>query len=68
LNNESKFNFEKVEPAKYLLWIYEDKNNDNKYSKGKLNPYESAEKFNFFPDTLNLRARWPIGDINIIDN
>jgi len=63
--NSSIFNFTKVKPGKYLLWIYEDKDSSNTYSKGKLKPFQPAEKFKFYSDTLNVRPRWPIGDINL---
>lgn len=61
----NKFNFAKVIPGKYLLMIYEDKDSNNIYNYGKAYPYKKSEKFFVYPDTLNLRARWPIGDIEI---
>lgn len=63
LNENKKFNFEKVIPGKYLLWAYQDKNKNGQYDFGKIKPFEYSEKFYFYPDTLNLRARWPVGDI-----
>jgi len=58
-----KFNFERVQPGKYLLWAYEDKDSSNTYSNGYPFPFKPSEEFGFYPDTLNLRARWSQGDI-----
>lgn len=61
----SRFDFSKVVPGKYLLWIFQDKNKNDKYDFGKVKPYSHSERFKFYPDTLNVRARWPIGDVEI---
>lgn len=59
------FNIEKVLPGKYLLWSFKDNNSSNNYDNGKVYPFEFSEEFKFYPDTLNLRPRWPVGDISI---
>jgi hypothetical protein len=61
----SGFDFDRIIPGEYLIWAYEDKDTSGKYSSGKVNPFEFSEFFNYYPDTLNLRARWPVGDIFI---
>ncbi len=65
--NDKKFSFDfkKVVPGKYLIWSYKDKNENGKYDKGTIQPFTYAEDFRFYPDTLNLRARWPVGDVTI---
>lgn len=63
LASTKKFEFPKVIPGKYLLWIYKDKNKNDKYDFGKVKPFTYSEEFKFYPDTLNLRARWPVGEI-----
>jgi hypothetical protein len=60
-----KFHFEKITPGKYILWSFIDKDGDGKYSYGRPYPFKSSEKFAFYPDTLNLRARWPVEDIQV---
>lgn len=62
---DNKFDFSKITPGKYLLWYYQDMDLNQEYSYGQVFPNKKAEKFNFYPDTLNLRARWPIGDIKL---
>ena len=59
------FNFERVLPGKYILWAFFDEDSNGVYSYGTVDPLEYAESFIFYPDTLELRARWPVGDIEI---
>ncbi len=63
LVQNKNFKFSSVVPGKYLLWAFEDKNRNGKYDFGKVLPYTLSERFQFYSDTLNLRARWPVGDI-----
>ncbi len=65
MDNNKTFNFERVIPGQYLVWAYIDKDSNNVYSHGNVNPLEYAEYFNYYPDTLKLRPRWPVGDIEI---
>jgi uncharacterized protein (DUF2141 family) len=64
-SNNREFNFERVFPGKYMLSVFDDENNNGKYDKGSIYPFEEAEKFVFYPDTLDLKPRWPVGDIVI---
>ncbi|MEW6653824.1 MAG: Ig-like domain-containing protein [Bacteroidota bacterium] len=61
----NKFDFRKVVPGKYLAWSYKDKNENGKYDIGSIMPFKYSEDFRFYNDTLNLRARWPVGDVII---
>lgn len=65
INPDGKFEFERVMPGNYLLWIFEDSDSNNHYSFGNVDSNKFAETFKFYPDTLDLRPRWPIGDIEI---
>ncbi len=65
LTANSTFEYNRVNPGKYLLWVYEDVDSNDSYSKGDFSLKKYAEPFKFFPDTLNLRPRWPIGDVEI---
>ena len=60
-----QFKFERVVPGRYLVWSFFDADSNREYSFGKVNPFEYSEEFVFYPDTLNLKARWPVGDIFI---
>ncbi|MGK9477170.1 Ig-like domain-containing protein [Melioribacter sp. OK-6-Me] len=61
----NKFEINKVIPGKYVMWNFVDSDGNGSYSYGSIKPYRYAEKFSYYPDTLNLRARWPVGGINL---
>lgn len=63
---ENTFNFQRVVPGEYFLWAYIDINDNKIYDKGNIYPFEPSERFIFYSDTLNLRPRWPVGDIELI--
>jgi len=61
----NEFNFDGIKPGKYRLMAFMDADSSSTYSFGKPFPFKPSEKFIFYPDTLNLRPRWPIGDLKI---
>jgi Big-like domain-containing protein len=61
----NNYSFSRVVPGKYLIWCYNDADSSNNYTFGNVMPFKESEKFAYYPDTLNLRARWPVGDVNI---
>ncbi|MCX6173550.1 MAG: Ig-like domain-containing protein [Ignavibacteriales bacterium] len=65
IDTKKNFDFKKVIPGKYLAWSFKDKNKNGKYDFGTIFPFKLSEEFKFYPDTLNLRARWPVGGVNI---
>jgi hypothetical protein len=64
VNERVGFSFERVEPGQYRLWGFIDRNGDGDYNFGYPFPFEASEEFSFYPDTLNLRARWVQSDLN----
>ncbi len=54
----SKFSFDRIQPGKYFLWEFYDIDSSKTYTFGKPFPFKPSEQFSFYPDTLNLRARW----------
>jgi hypothetical protein len=65
VDSKKNYNINKVLPGKYLLWSFKDRNNNGNYDIGKIKPFRYSEEFTFYPDTLNLRARWPVGDVKV---
>ena len=63
LNESEEFNFTKIDAGEYRLWSFIDEDSSGTYSFGNIEPFELSEKFEYYPDTLNMRARWPVGDI-----
>lgn len=63
INN--RFNFNRILPGRYLISYFEDRDSNGVYNYGSYLPFLPSEKFGYISDTLNLRARWPIGDIKL---
>lgn len=59
------FDFNRVYPGKYLLMAFVDKNQNEEYDYGSVLPFEAAERFVVYPDTLELKPRWPVGDVKL---
>jgi hypothetical protein len=64
-DSKLQWKFNKVNPGKYLVWSYIDKDSSGTYSYGKPYPFIPSERFVYYPDTLKLRARWPVEDVRI---
>ncbi len=62
--SSSSFEFSRIEPGKYVLWCFLDEDNDGEYDFGWPDPIKFSELFSFYPDTLNLRPRWEVTDLN----
>ncbi len=58
------FEFKNVIPGSYKIWCYSDKNQNGKFDFGWPQPIKFAERFFYYPDSLNLRPRWEITDLN----
>lgn len=65
LDLDSSFVFENIPEGKYIIEAYIDKNDNYRYDYGKIFPLELSEHFTVYPDTINLRARWPIENVVI---
>jgi hypothetical protein len=63
LFKDNKFNIDRVSPGKYALWAYLDVDSSNTYTFGSFKPYKPAEEFSYYPDTLDLKARWVQSDL-----
>ncbi|MCX6149922.1 MAG: Ig-like domain-containing protein [Ignavibacteriales bacterium] len=62
-NEKYEWKFNKVNPGKYILWSFIDKDSSASYKYGKPYPFQTSDRFTVYPDTLKLRARWPVGDV-----
>ena len=62
--SSEKFEFTRVEPGKYILWCFLDEDNNGKYNYGWPEPIKYSERFAFYSDTLTLRPRWEVTDLN----
>ena len=63
----NQYSFEALPAGEYILWGYEVLNSidENRYFSGTWEPYQRAAKFNVYPDTIEVRARWLIEGISM---
>jgi hypothetical protein len=57
--------FEDLEEGQYVIGAFTDEKNNGLFDYGKIYPYVRPERFIFYPDTIKVRARWPVDGINL---
>lgn len=65
LDRPGPFVLQNIPEGKYILSAYRDRNGDGQYNLGRVVPFKPAERFTQYPDTLKLRARWPLEGVNM---
>lgn len=58
-----EFTFDYLLEGQYVLEAFCDRDGNGKYSPGKSFPYAPSERFAVYPDTIKVRARWPVEGI-----
>jgi hypothetical protein len=51
--------------GRYFLETFRDREGNRMYSYGRPFPYQPAARFGVYPDTVKLRARWPLEGVLI---
>jgi hypothetical protein len=52
--------------GQYVLHAFRDRNRNQMYDAGRLYPFLNSERFTYYPDTLKVRARWPLDGVQLI--
>jgi hypothetical protein len=65
LGQDGPFAVRSIVEGKYILFCYRDRNGNMKYDSGLLHPYQPSERFVQYPDTLKVRARWPLEGVDL---
>jgi hypothetical protein len=60
-----KFQIPNLTESSYVLSAFRDDDQNGRYTYGSPFPFSSSEIFSFFPDTLKVRARWPVEGVVI---
>ncbi len=55
-----------IPEGQYVLRLFRDRNQNREYDAGAPFPFERSERFAFYPDTLKVRARWPLEGVQLI--
>lgn len=59
LDHAGPFEFPDIFPGLYVIELYNDQDENRRYSLGEAFPYQPAERFYVYPDTIQVRSRWP---------
>ncbi len=62
---DGAFVFSDIEEGRYILHAFRDRNANGTYDAGKPFPFQKSERFSYAPDTLKVRARWPLEGVRI---
>jgi len=54
-----------IEEGRYVVHAFKDRNLNGKYDAGSPFPFVGSERFGYAPDTLKVRARWPLEGVKI---
>ncbi len=65
LNAPGIFQFNKISPAKYILYGYNDTNMNGRYDDGIVSPFLPAERSAIYPDTLAIEPGQDIREIEL---
>jgi hypothetical protein len=65
LETPGSFSFENLFEGKYTINLFRDADANGKFTYGNVFPFLPAERYTIYPDTLKLRARWPMEGITI---
>ena len=65
LGQDGPFALRNIVEGKYVLLGFRDRNGNRKYDSGLVHPYQPSERFVQYPDTLKVRARWPLEGLQL---
>jgi hypothetical protein len=65
LSHDGPFALRAIIEGRYILLCYRDRNGNMKYDSGLVHPYRPSERFVQYPDTLKVRARWPLEGVEL---
>ncbi len=60
------YRLENILPGIYVIDGFRDADGNGVYSFGRVIPFEPAERFVFYPDSVKVRSRWPTEGEDII--
>ena len=66
IDSDEDIKINKIIEGQYSLMIYNDKDENNRYSNGDLSSFKPAEWFYLYPDTIKIRSNWEV-DLGKID-
>jgi len=59
LERPGPYRFDRLMPGSYSLDLYRDQNGNGRFDWGCAHPFSAAERYYVYPDTVQVRSRWP---------
>lgn len=63
---EGAYRFERILPGEYRIDLFRDEDGNGRFSYGQPWPWQPAERYAVYPDTIKVRARWPNEGNNLL--
>ncbi len=64
-DSTKKYSIDNIPAGLYVLSAFRNKSGKKKYDYGKPFPFCFSAPFGYYPDTLKVRARWPIEGVKL---
>ena len=64
-DGEGQFKLVQLPAGEYRLWLYQDKDRNERFSAGRFDPFTYSEPFMPGLDTVRVRARWETENVNL---
>ena len=65
---EQVFEFNNIEPSKYLIRVIQDSNGNGKWDTGNFLKNKQPEKVKYYPEEIEIRANWEKIETFILQN
>lgn len=65
VDKEGKWRIDNIRSGDYKIWIYEDRNSNNRYDFGNVLPFDFSEKFYLTGLTVSVKSRWETEGITL---
>jgi hypothetical protein len=66
LENKGEYRFQNIMAGIYTLSAFRDRDGNGKFSYGEAWPFQPAERFYVFPDSIQVRSKWPNEGNNLV--
>ncbi|MDZ7345226.1 MAG: Ig-like domain-containing protein, partial [candidate division KSB1 bacterium] len=60
------FEFRDLMPGRYIIELFRDEDGNGEFTFGTPYPFQPAERFFVYPDTIEIRSRWPSDGESIV--
>jgi uncharacterized protein (DUF2141 family) len=65
IGSPGKYSLQWLLPGKYRIQVFRDENHNGKYDYGMPYPFQYAERFAVYPDTITVRSRWETAGVDL---